>query len=42
MPQALQAFDLDNFVVKRDKAQSKKKLAEKTETDTEKIDVIDL
>ena len=45
MPQALQAFDFeyfDYFVAKRDKAQSKKKLAVKKDTDTEKIDVIDV
>ena len=40
MPQALQAFDFDYFVAKRNKARSKKKLAEKKETDIEKIDVI--
>ena len=45
VPQALQAFDFeyfDYFVAKRDKAQSKKKLAVKKDTDTEKIDVIDV
>ena len=42
MPQALQTFDLDYFDAKRDKVQSKKKLAVKKDTDTEKIDVIDV
>ena len=45
VPQALQAFDFeyfDYFVAKRDKAQSKKKLAVKKDTDIEKIDVIDV